>query len=250
MFLINGQPWIDLSSAIDTTALEEQKARFAYIIARYPGFRTTSVVGSQSNLIDNSLVELNDFAVDRSINGSPADLAAFKALGNLASFFTYCKFMYKTVGLNQAIYVRTPKPGYAYSEKHLPTSFVDNQITPEFKFLNEWVDSQNIFDVYGRMILFINEPGVSSTVHRDYPNPKSHKNEFIWITLDDVKQFFIYDLEQDKKHFFTSNVTYFDNANWHGSMPSQFANFSIRIDGIFNESFLRRTGMYEHFRNS
>jgi hypothetical protein len=248
MFLVNGQPWIDLSTAINITPLAVQKARFAYIIARYPGFRTTSVVGAQANLIDRSLIELSEFAVDRSKNGTPADLAAFKTLGNIASFYTYCKFMYKTVGLNQAIYVRNPKPGCAYHEKHLSTSFVDNQITSEFQFLLDWINGQDVFDVYGRVILFINEPGVSSTLHRDYPNPKSHKNEFIWITLDDTKQFYVYDDQEDKKYFFDSNVTYFDNANWHGSNQSQFANFSIRVDGIFKESFLRRTNMYDHFR--
>ena len=208
----------------------------------------TSVVGRQDNLYDQNLTELFDFAVETAKSGTLTDTTMYKSLGSMASFYTYCKYMYPVVALNQCLYARNPIPTARYHEKHLASSFADSTITPEFRFFFDWLDSQNIFNNYGRVVLFINEAGVESTLHRDYANPKSHKNEFIWISLDGAKKFYVYDSETKQKHFFSSPIVYFDNANWHGSESSQFASFSIRVDGEFSNTFLEKTGMYAHFR--
>lgn len=247
MHLINNQPWIDLSESIDVSPLVKRKADFARIIACYPSMIFTSLVGMQDNLFDQELIDLGDFA--KKIINDPLhpDHHWVEKVGLIPRFYTFCKFMYPVVSLNQAMYIRTIKED-SYGKKHLRSSCIDTPITKEFCFLFDWIDSQAIFEQYGRVVLFINEPGVATVRHRDYPNPNSHRNEFIWLTLDDRKKFYIYDETTDIKNMIGSPVACFDNANWHGSDPSPYASWSLRIDGVFSDDFLKRSKMHEHFR--
>jgi hypothetical protein len=248
MHLVNDQPWVDLSTHIDISALEQHQSAFAYAIAKYPEQIYTSLVGVQANLYDQTQIELGDFA--KGLVGDPTSDARQIAtkLGSLGRFYTYCKYMHPVVSLNQAMYIRVMKQDH-YSTKHLHDSCIDTPVTNDFKFLFEWIDSQNVFNEYGRVVMFINEPGVKTVTHRDYPNPRSHRNEFIWLTLNSLKRFFVLD-NDGTKHYTDSRVIYFDNANWHGSEPCQFANWSLRIDGVFSDDFLNRTGLYDHFRGN
>lgn len=246
MHLINNQTWLDLTPFIDIKPLEENKHLFAYVIAKYPEHIYTSLVGIQNNLFDQSLVELGDFSKSlATTNGIDKEMLI--KLDSFPKFYTYCKYSHQVIGLNQAMYIRAMKKN-SYGEKHLRQGCIDTPITKEFQFLFDWLDKEDIFDEYGRVLMFLNEPGVETIRHRDYPNPKSHKNEFIWITLNDIKRFYVYDADIDKKDYITSKVAYFDNANWHGSDPMPYANWSLRIDGVFSDNFLNKTSLKDHFR--
>ena len=247
MHLINDRPWIDLRDCIDVTLLISMRAEIARIIACNPQYIFTSLVGTQANLYHQTENDLGDFAKKIMNDPSHPDHHWFKRIGSVPRFYTFCKYMYPVVGLNQAMYVRTMKQDL-YGQKHLGESCMDTPVAGEFGFLFDWINDQDVFQQYGRVVLFINEPGVATTRHRDYPNPTSFRNEFIWITLDDRKKFYIYDETSDTKHMIGSSVACFDNANWHGSDPSPYASWSIRIDGIFSDDFLKRSKMHDHFR--
>lgn len=247
MFLVNSRPWLDLQPYIDVAGLEAQRHVFAKAIAMNPHMIFTSLVGTQSNLHDQTLIELGDFAKNIQADEQHPDHDMLKQIGSLPRFYAWCKYMYPVVGLNQAMYIRAIKKD-SYGQKHLHDSCYDTPVAAEFGFLFDWIKEQNIFDQYGRVVMFINEPGVSTVLHRDYPNPTSHRNEFIWINLGSAKRFYVYDDAADEKHYIDSRVVYFDNANWHGSDPSQYASWSLRIDGVYSNDFLCRSGTHAHFR--
>ena len=132
--------------------------------------------------------------------------------------------------------------------KHLPEHCDTNPVTETFKPLLDWIESQNIFSSYGRVNAFLNEPGTSTPIHHDPPYlHESPKDQFIWINLSDRKKFFVYDHVNKQKHYITSEVSTFDNHNYHGSDSNNFANWSIRVDGTFSKEFLTRTNLANHF---
>jgi hypothetical protein len=246
MHLIEGQPWFDLEPYIDINALAVHQRDFALAIAANPSHVVSGIVGTQRNLHDQTHTELGDFAKAR-INQSSDDADAFARLGSMARFYTYCKYMYPLTGLAQCLHIRTIKND-SYPRKHLSDSCVDTPLASSFDFLFSWLDSQDIFSQYGRVIMFLNEPGTMSTLHRDNPFHVSPKNQFIWISLGNEKRFFV--LEDDvRRHYITSRCAIFDNTNYHGSNPCQHASWSLRIDGVFSASMLQRTGLDQHFKS-
>lgn len=245
MHLINGLPWIDLEPYADLDALELDRWRFALAIAKNPALIFTSIVGTQLNLYDQGETELGDFA-KRTHRQNEKDKEAYSQLESMARFYTYCKYMYPTQGLGQCMHIRTVKNDL-YNKKHLRDFCTDTPAAKSFEFFFQWLDRQQIFSEYGRAILFINEPGTSTTLHRDYPFPTSYKNQFVWITLGKTKNFFIQE-DNGSKHYVTSRCALFDNANWHGSDPCKYASWSLRVDGVFSPQFLDKSGLLEHFK--
>jgi len=137
----------------------------------------------------------------------------------------------------------------SWEHKHLRGECDKSEVTESFLPFLDWVESQQIFSSYGRVNLFLNEPGCSTPIHHDPPHKHiSPKDQFIWITLGDRKKFFVYDENTGEKHYANGTVSTFDNHNYHGSDPGKFANWSIRVDGVFSEEFLTKTGMFRHFQ--
>lgn len=244
MHLINGLPWFDLEPYLDLSDLEKQRHLFALAIASNPSHIFTSLVGIQSNLYDQKETELGDFAKMRArLPGE--DSEAFSTLGSMARFYTYCKYMYPVTPLGLCMYIRTIRDDN-YFKKHKKEACIDTPVSSHFGFLLDWLDGSGVFEEYGRVILFLNEPGTSTPMHRDYPFPVSQKNQFIWLSLGNSKSFFVAD-DNGTKHHITSRCAIFDNANWHGSEPCCHATWSLRVDGVFSESFLEKTGLSSHF---
>ncbi len=133
--------------------------------------------------------------------------------------------------------------------KHLRENSDVTNTTESFRPFLDWLDQQNIFSNYGRITIFLNEPNCFTPIHFDPPYPDvSPKDEFIWITLDNRKRFFIIDNDTQEKTYIQGYVGTFDNHNYHGSEPSNYANWSLRVDGVFSDSFLLKTDLYNHFR--
>lgn len=249
MIGINGKPWIDLDPYIDIKSLENQKAKICAALAASQQFRYPSVVGAQQNLFDQREIELSDL-VKKIISDPLYEHAGLlKLLGSIPKVTLFAKYMYDAVSLNDAIHLRSCANGN-YANKHLASHCVDTPAFKYFKFLREWLNMQNIFSEYGRVVFFINEPGVQSVMHRDYPDGVSRKDNFVWLSLNGRKNFWVYDDVKDQKHNITSNSAIFDNADWHGSDPCKYTGWSLRIDGIFSESFLIRTGLKEYYAES
>ena len=53
-----------------------------------------------------------------------------------------------------------------------------------------------------------------------------------------------------KKQYLNGEINTFDNATWHGSDPAKYSCFTIRIDGLFSDDFLTKTGLDKHYENT
>jgi len=246
MHNIKGQPWFDLEPYIDIEALSLQKHKIAAALAASHPFRYPSIVGAQDNLYDQSLVELGDFAKKLINDENYEHHNMLKLLGSAPKIQLFCKYMYDVVALNEAIHLRTVRGG-DYFNKHKAAHCVNTPAFKFFNFLKVWLEEQNIFSEYGRVVFFVNEPGVSSIRHRDYPDGVSRKDQFIWLSLDGRKNFWVWDDDEKVQHNVTSRVALFDNANWHGSDPCQYTGWSMRVDGVFSPAFLKKTGLEDFY---
>jgi hypothetical protein len=246
MIGVNGKPWIDLEPFVDIESLAAQKPKIAAALAASHSMRYPSIVGAQGNLYDQSLVELGDYAKTLIADPDYEYKHLIKLLGSAPKIQLFCKYMYDVVSLNEAIHLRTARVG-DYFHKHLAEHCVDTPAFQYFKFFREWLDAQNIFSEYGRVVFFVNEAGVSSIRHRDYPDGVSRKDNFIWMSLDGRKSFWIWDEEKQEQHNITSRAAVFDNADWHGSDPCKYTGWSLRVDGVFSDEFLDKTGLREHY---
>jgi hypothetical protein len=132
--------------------------------------------------------------------------------------------------------------------KHLEKFTQDTTFRKDFEFIFDWLKKENIFKEIGRVQFFINPEGNCTPIHRDYAE-KSLKDQFIWIRFNKQKDFFVYDEDQNQKHFVQGHVCVFDNHQWHGSEPNEFMGFSLRVDGVFSTEFLEKTNLINHFKN-
>jgi hypothetical protein len=80
-------------------------------------------------------------------------------------------------------------------------------------------------------------------MHRDYPDGVSRRDNFIWINIDGRKKFWLWDDETKERIDITSRAVIFDNADWHGADPATFTGWSLRVDGVFSNAFLEKTGL-------
>lgn len=135
----------------------------------------------------------------------------------------------------------------SWETKHLQNECVRMEPYETFKPLLDWIDAQNIFLEYGRVNIFLNEPYTQTPTHID-PTKSNRQDQFVWITLDNRKKFFIYDQDTKIKHYLTGYVGTFDNHNYHGSEATEYASYSIRVDGIFSDNFLEKTELYKHYK--
>ena len=79
------------------------------------------------------------------------------------------------------------------------------------------------------------------TVHRDGdPAEKPGVDHFITIAPRGDKRLFLWDEERQERHFVHGRAYWFDDSNYHGVAADPFFRYSIRIDGVFDETFLAR----------
>jgi len=114
-----------------------------------------------------------------------------------------------------------------------------------FRFLFDWIDEQKCFNDYGRVLFFISHAGQSGMIHKDNVGIEHVRDKFIWITGKRFsKSLFLYDENTKEKVYSTSRSAFFDNQNYHGTENhNSAAVWSLRIDGVFNESWAKNAGI-------
>lgn len=161
--------------------------------------------------------------------------------------YDYVKFTCPVKNLGTKLLLRTyPNYSKAFGAKHLARLNRDQPAYKNFPKLKEWIESTGAFKEVGRILFFINEMGSFTAVHCDYADHRSYKDQFIWINLFQKKNFFVLD-DQWNKQYLKGEINTFDNANWHGSEPAKYNCFTIRIDGLFADEFLQKTGLDKHY---
>lgn len=170
----------------------------------------------------------------------------FKTLASLKNWepYTFIQYKWPSHVLGQCLVLRSSGIGN-YTTKHQDASCKDYPIMVNFTSLMSYIESQEIFQSIGRVVVFLNEAGTPTLEHKDYEDGISRKDQFIWISPQQTKKFYIRD--NCEKIYVESKFCYFDSANIHGADPVDTATFSIRIDGVFSDKFKQRTGLTEYF---
>jgi hypothetical protein len=134
---------------------------------------------------------------------------------------------------------------YDFSFKGRDSSCYYTTASKNFKFLFDWIDEQQCFDEYGRVLFFINYPGQTGMIHKDNVGIEHVKDQFIWITNNKFpKSIFLYNEDLNEKIYLNNQSVFFDNQNYHGTEnKNTAATWSLRIDGVFNYSWAKNAGI-------
>jgi hypothetical protein len=242
MYLINNLPVIDLAGYVNIQALIDQKPYFDYAVVKSSPLVTPARY-FRAQFLNQPNLGLQDVLGDYT-SATEGELDFLSDLRNHDQLASWLRYNQNLVYGQQSVPIIYP---LSWFTKHLKAETVETENTKYFKFLFDWLADEQIFSEYGRVVVFLNEPGVSTPIHQD-SSDANRKDEFIWISLGARKKFFVYDTETDIKHYLHSPIGTFDATNYHGADPGEFASWSVRIDGIFSDSFLLKTGLTSHFR--
>lgn len=242
MYLINNQLVIDLASYVNIQALIDQKPQFDYAVVKSSKLVTPARY-YKIQFLDQRHLGLQD-VLGTYTNASPGELDFLQDLRDHDLLASWLRYNNDLIYGQQSVPIIYPKD---WVTKHLKKETIETENTKYFKFFFDWLENEQIFAEFGRVCVFLNEPGVATPIHFD-SNDATRRDEFIWLSLGNKKKFFIYDETTNTKHYLNSPIGTFDATNYHGSEPGEFASWSIRVDGIFSDSFLLKTDLYNHFR--
>ena len=97
------------------------------------------------------------------------------------------------------------------------------------------------FQEFGRIVLFITEPNEETLIHYDGGSADSLKNantEMIYFRPgSNKKKIFIWDDSAKKEYLINSTASFWNDLDYHGVHASNGKTFSLRIDGVFTNSF-------------
>lgn len=245
MYLINNNPFVDFEPHIDLSFLEQHLPYLNYSVVK------SSVLARPSWYYSASFLEPNKVGLADVLPSYTNDklqdyefLQDLKDCDQLGSWLRYqedISYGQQSISIYYTL---------EYLKKHLQDQRVGTQAVEYFDLFFKWLESQCIFNEFGRVVIFPNEPYTKTPIHQDYPDGMTRKDEFIWINLDRRKKFFVYDEATNEKHYVNSRICTFDNASYHGCDNVEFATWSLRVDGVFADEFLHKTGLYNHYRKS
>jgi hypothetical protein len=237
MFKINDKLFIDLEPFLDLSKIFEYNERISYGIAKncdeiYPAYASQSCIFNQK-LMSHDVASSKIKTKYPELTGRQSEtMAKFSGSANLGSF------------------LHLKKATKSFQYKHVSDFSEYTNAAKDFKFLFEWIEEQDCFDEFGRVIFFFNEPWQKGAIHCDYDDSKLNirKDMFIWIRGPVGKQFFIYDSENNQKHYCPYSATIFNNNNYHGSENNDwYSSWSLRIDGIFKKSWADKVKISDYF---
>lgn len=197
--------------------------------------------------IYKAIEEYNDLADTHPIKIHGEKLGG---LENRDKFIQYLKLALGAYDSYQFIFLKTEEGGWE-------SRFEEKQWTSDIKYfpnLKTWLEKLkgNIFEHLGRIIFFKQEHDTMPAIHRDlyqgtgYP---PHRHEFIHMTPDDNKGLFLFDPETGNKTLIKSRSSFFNDLDFHSASPSPVQTYSLRIDGVFTDSFRKQLGInhLEHY---
>lgn len=240
MFLTHNQPFLNFDQHIDVDGLIAMKPFLSAFIARnHHLLKPTKYVGgnfakNQLGVGDFQQAFLNNphIVSDQKLRTILTDLVNCDQFGN------YVVFEEDVV---TGIFSIIPRYCKNYLTKHLFSECVALSEDSQLDFFYQWLDRQDIFSEYGRVTFFVNYTGSSTPMHTDYPNAnQANTDEFILFGISPSKQLFLFDTQTNQKIYLTGYCNWFNTNNYHGTEPVEKACYSIRVDGIFSDTFRQR----------
>lgn len=248
-FKINGQYSICLDEYFDIDKLHDIFPDIVKGLIQSKQYFEPIEIGNQRAIFNKEHIEPKLYI--RDVFSQTEEYASLVAAGfTERQIYEYVLFRSPVKTLGTKLLLRTyPNYSKAFGAKHLARLNKDQPAYEHFPKLKEWIENCGAFKSVGRILFFINELGSYTPTHCDYANLTSLKDQFIWINLYQKKSFFVLD-EEWKKQYLKGEINTFDNATWHGSEPATHSCFTMRIDGLFSDEFLIKTGLSNHYENS
>lgn len=133
---------------------------------------------------------------------------------------------------------RDPKTGFV--------NFIDMQKNGEWMedapLCKKWIESWNLFDDIGRIVVFDNSPGNAVGIHRDIgfkPNSAHH----VSIQFTKNRPAFMYDEMTKEKIYHNTPAYFFNISDNHGVDAETESKFTVRVDGIFKSKICEILGL-------
>lgn len=128
---------------------------------------------------------------------------------------------------------------YTYFDLDNSQRWVASEYCNFFPSLMKFINTLPFKETARIMIIFdVGQRGV--TPHRDHDR-SDICHQFIWFRSNLDKKLFVYCPKSKVRKYISSYSAWFDTVNqYHGESPIDTLTFSIRVDGIFNESLLAR----------
>jgi hypothetical protein len=248
-FKINGKYSVCLDEHFDLDSLHAIFPELVKGLIQSKEYYEPIEIGNQRAILDKDHIEPKIYIKD--IFSKTAEYQSLKEEGFTdIQIYDYVRFSYPVKTLGTKLLLRTyPNYSKAFGAKHIERLNKDQPAYENFPKLRKWIEDCGAFKGVGRILFFVNELGSYTPIHCDYANLDSLKDQFIWINLFQKKKFFVLD-DQWNKQYIDGEINTFDNATWHGSDPAAYSCFTIRIDGLFSDDFLKKTGLDTHYENA
>ena len=250
MHLITNKPWIDLDAAFDVQAFAAIENQITIAVAQAERLAVMGRVGSQNNLLDQTACEVTELYKHILNNWQHPDHSAIKMSGmTVFECYNYLKYKYQIDYFGSTIQIRDTVLPNSFPLKHLESATANFPAHSYFSKLMDFLRNSGAFVEIGRVIVLMCSPGWRTPIHTDYNDAgTTRKDQFLWINPYLSKQLFVYDEVTSTKYPITSRFATFDSASFHGTEIQNRNCYSIRVDGVFTDKFLKQTGMYNHFR--
>jgi hypothetical protein len=257
---IFGRPYVDLSSVIDTSALADLHEEICFGLPRVETSYTGASLKWMGVVAPEVMVDPYRDAMQVIESMSRRELARFVSLGenphelDLESDepFEFGDETDHPLSHEQRLYLK-----YRYGV-YFPWKVAYHLLE------NVWWEDKNsgqgkdfvgrAYEVFprtvaflkslpfremGRVVLFGIEANDHAPLHRDTaPGEAGAVQHNITICPTGKKRFYLSDPDRTTKHPVTSKLYWFNDMDWHGVDPAPFFQYSIRVDGVFEPSFV------------
>jgi hypothetical protein len=236
MKLINNQYFITLDQHLDLTTLDSYEEEMCLAFGRSEKYISLASPPTKSILNSFNQIAFQDVRNEASQKYPDLNKKELEWYSTIKGGGTtgYVLFLRN---------IKNYPKDYAYKAKS--SYCINSPISENFKFLFKWIEDQNCFDEYGRVLFFISLPGQEGMIHKDNVSIEYIKDSFIWITGSRFpKSIFLYDKDNNQKFYANSRSVFFNNQNYHGTENKNTgASWSLRVDGVFKDCFLKNIGL-------
>ena len=247
--------YLNLDQHLDVPGLMELKPRISAFIANN-GQYLRPVKYRHGSVLDHTLFGIPDFQHKFELEPEKyphADL--IRDCISKDTFGTYIAFEEDNViEGSYSLNLRYPTD---FKKKHLAAYCQLIAADQQFDFFYQWLEQQQIFSDYGRVNFFVTPKGSKTEIHRDYLNSTTDRSlltaeqlvhitdsaeseQFILINFSNRKKLFLYNDVDNQKIAVDGTCVWFDASNYHGTEPVTQSAYSLRIDGVFTDSFLNK----------
>jgi hypothetical protein len=220
---IAGYPYIDVSKHIDVRSFDKLQSKI------FKGIALAKHLAQVGNLeLALSNLDLNEY------NFKPL-IEAYREFNELPNTHTI-KLNGMSLSNNQlATYLK-----YAFGGYDLYVTYHKNLFEQYFPELLEWINQIRIFQSISDAYIMTLDAGGIAFEHHHPPvddNDISKPSEFVHIRPNLDRPFYVRNSKNNEKYYINTRVAYWHDQDRHGGDVVCKPSYSIRIDGIFTESF-------------